>query len=165
MLFFALFDLQPVASGLHSANPQMKIKKISWTGLYSKQRWREKKHHTKKQVHRAVLKAEVARSGKLTEAQILISTLYNDYVQYRDARALAVENFFVWQVAVKIRHPNVEEETYVDIDLIFAFINCLGEGCCGHFTIPFKKEEFHEVRVCVCERCVCEVYIYIYTYA
>ena len=46
---------------------------------------------------------------------------------------------------MKIRHPNVEEETYVDIDLIFAFINTLGEGCSGHFTIPFKKEEFHEV--------------------
>jgi hypothetical protein len=47
-------------------------------------------------------------------------------------------------VAVKIRHPHVEEETFVDIDLIFAFINTLGESC-GHFSIPFKKEEFHLV--------------------
>lgn len=48
------------------------------------------------------------------------------------------------EVAVKVRHPNVEEETFVDIDLIFAFINTLGETF-GHFSIPFKKEEFHVV--------------------
>ena len=66
------------------------------------------------QVHRAVLKAPFSRTG--------ISCA----------------------VAVKVRHPNVEEETFVDIDLIFAFINTLGENF-GHFSIPFTKEEFHLV--------------------
>ena len=66
------------------------------------------------QVHRAVLNAHMSHRGEATE------------------------------VAVKVRHPNVEEETFIDIDLIFAFINTLGEYC-GHFSIPFKKEEFHVV--------------------
>lgn len=48
------------------------------------------------------------------------------------------------EVAVKVRHPDVVAETFVDIDLIFSFINTLGEVA-GHLTIPFKKDEFHSV--------------------
>jgi len=66
------------------------------------------------QVHRARLRAEMTQSGQAMD------------------------------VAVKIRHPNVVDETFVDIDLIFAFVNTLGEVA-GHLTIPFKKDEFHSV--------------------
>eukprot|EP00292_Cryptomonas_paramecium_P000641 CAMPEP_0113683092 /NCGR_PEP_ID=MMETSP0038_2-20120614/13078_1 /TAXON_ID=2898 /ORGANISM="Cryptomonas paramecium" /LENGTH=215 /DNA_ID=CAMNT_0000602337 /DNA_START=385 /DNA_END=1029 /DNA_ORIENTATION=+ /assembly_acc=CAM_ASM_000170 len=47
-------------------------------------------------------------------------------------------------VAVKVRHPGVLDETFADIDLIFAFITTIGEGC-GHLTIPFSKDDFHRV--------------------
>jgi len=42
------------------------------------------------------------------------------------------------EVAVKVRHPAVLEETWVDTDLIFTFSNY----CSSILTIPFKKEEF-----------------------
>ncbi|KAJ1480784.1 hypothetical protein T484DRAFT_1809431 [Baffinella frigidus] len=49
------------------------------------------------------------------------------------------------EVAVKIRHPAVLHETFVDIHLIFAFMKTLGPLTCGNFTIPFSRHDFHAV--------------------
>ena len=45
---------------------------------------------------------------------------------------------------MQVRHPAVLADTYMDIDIIFAFINSLGEVA-GHLTIPFTKHEFEQI--------------------
>jgi len=60
------------------------------------------------QVHKATLKREYAIDGKVRE------------------------------VAVKVQHPNVLEETYCDADLLFNLINMLSDK----LTIPMNKEDF-----------------------
>ncbi len=41
------------------------------------------------------------------------------------------------EVAVKVRHPRVLEDTWMDVDIIFAFVNNS-----KMMTVPFSKEEF-----------------------
>jgi hypothetical protein len=58
-------------------------------------------------------------------------------------------------VAVKVRHPHVVEESFVDIDIIFAFINFMGwvKGggeAGGRMIIPVTKNEF-QVKSCTAQ--------------
>lgn len=53
-------------------------------------------------------------------------------------------------VAVKVRHPRVVEESFIDIDIIFGFINAVGmvkgkseKG--GRLIIPVSKDEFQRI--------------------
>jgi aarF domain-containing kinase len=70
-----------------------------------------------------------------TVAQVHRGRLRQKYAE--DAKIHGPDGELVREVAVKVRHPNVIEETFVDIDLMYKFLEFT-----HIFAVPFTKNDF-----------------------
>jgi predicted unusual protein kinase regulating ubiquinone biosynthesis (AarF/ABC1/UbiB family) len=70
-----------------------------------------------------------------TVAQVHRARLREKYAE--DAKIRGPEGELIREVAVKVRHPHVIEETFVDIDLMYKFLEFT-----HIFAVPFTKDDF-----------------------
>eukprot|EP00294_Goniomonas_avonlea_P006521 CAMPEP_0114571588 /NCGR_PEP_ID=MMETSP0114-20121206/17821_1 /TAXON_ID=31324 /ORGANISM="Goniomonas sp, Strain m" /LENGTH=237 /DNA_ID=CAMNT_0001758707 /DNA_START=179 /DNA_END=888 /DNA_ORIENTATION=- len=70
-----------------------------------------------------------------TVAQVHRAKLRPEYAEKANLKARNGE--WVEHVAVKVRHPHVLDETWLDVDLIFAFMNAS-----RIMVVPFDQQEF-----------------------
>lgn len=70
-----------------------------------------------------------------TVAQVHRARLRQKYAE--DAKIRGPDGELIREVAVKVRHPGVIEETFVDIDLMYKFLEFT-----HIFAVPFTKDDF-----------------------
>jgi len=73
-----------------------------------------------------------------TVAQVHRAVLKPEYAEAKNIRGPGGE--LLTQVAVKVRHPRVLEESWMDVDIIFAVIDHT-----DILTVPFSKEDFMSI--------------------
>lgn len=81
-------------------------------------------------------KQDPIASGSIAQVyKAVLSEKYAQIANMRDSKGGLIR-----EVAVKVRHPNVLNETWLDVDLIYFTVSLIPQLC-----LPFSKEEFRNM--------------------